>query len=127
MLRGHGHQIWGTLDVVIVPVDITKVSVVDPSGVISDRGLVVADLPIRPARQMLSSIVCSWKALNRTAFGEEIVESSLNKTPIAWQHFDQLFSECERSLLRWPTAFCSESYRTVTEHVSEAVEDYMFE
>jgi len=100
------HQLGGTLDVVIAPDDIASVStVVDPPGVISDHGLVVADLPIRPARQMSSRTVRSWKAVDRTAFAEAIADSPLGKAPSPDNTSDELFSEYEQVLTALADSF----------------------
>ena len=100
IVRGPTHQLGGTLDVVIVPDDIVNVSVVlDPPGVISDHGLVTADLPIRPTQQKTSSrTVRSWRAVDRTAFAEAIADSPLDKVPPSDKTSDELFNEYEQVL-----------------------------
>ena len=54
---GPTHQRGGTLDLVVVPQDIADVPTVTP-GIISDHGLVVADLPTRPVYQAARLQVC---------------------------------------------------------------------
>ena len=107
VVRGPTHQLGGTLDVVIVPDDIVNVSVVlDPPGVISDNGLVRADLPIRPTQQKTSSrTVRSWRAVDRTAFAEAIADSPLGKVPSPDKTSDELFNEYEQVLTALADSF----------------------
>lgn len=95
---GPTHQHGGTLDLFVVPHDMSDVSVaIYPSGVVSDHGLAVADLPIRPTfKAPPLRTVRGWRSLDRTAFVRAVAESSLARVPSVDETADELFSEYDR-------------------------------
>jgi len=92
-VRGPTHERGGTLDLVIVPEDIVDVpTVMCPPGYVSDHGLVIADLPIRPVFQAVSPrTVRGWRSVDRSAFLQAVSDSSLSEVPPSDAAADELF------------------------------------
>jgi len=106
-VRGPTHQRGGTLDLVIVPEDIVDVpTIIYPPGDVSDHGLVIADLPIRPVFQAVSPrTVRGWRSVDRSAFFQAVSDSSLSEVPPFNATADELFSEYDRVFRSLADAF----------------------